>query len=58
MPVKDSPMIFGRVVHQTIEDIHKTDIKGEELKINPARIVLPIIILLSDPILYSTCYFN
>src|SRR5690554_521486 len=29
-PVRESPMLFGTLVHQTIEDIHKTVLRGEE----------------------------
>jgi DNA helicase-2/ATP-dependent DNA helicase PcrA len=29
-PIRESPMLFGTLVHQTIEDIHKTVLKGEE----------------------------
>lgn len=28
--VRESPMLFGTLVHQTIEDIHKTVLRGEE----------------------------
>ncbi|RJX30884.1 MAG: ATP-dependent helicase [Oxalobacter sp.] len=33
-PIRESPMLFGTLVHQTIEDIHKTVLRGEESKIN------------------------
>ncbi|WP_421319569.1 ATP-dependent helicase [Aeromonas veronii] len=29
-PIRESPMLFGTLVHQTIEDIHKTVLRGEE----------------------------
>ena len=29
-PTRESPMLFGTLVHQTIEDIHKTVLRGEE----------------------------
>ena len=29
-PIRESPMLFGTLVHQTIEDIHKTILRGEE----------------------------
>lgn len=29
-PIRESPMLFGALVHQTIEDIHKTVLRGEE----------------------------
>lgn len=38
MPIRVSPMLFGTLVHQTIEDIHKTALRGEEHKINHAQI--------------------
>ncbi|MEE4745385.1 ATP-dependent DNA helicase [Pseudomonas alliivorans] len=33
-PTRESPMLFGTLVHQTIEDIHKTVLRGEEGSIN------------------------
>lgn len=33
-PIRESPMLFGTLVHQTIEDIHKTVLRGEEGTIN------------------------
>lgn len=30
VPIRESPMLFGTLVHQTIEDIHKTVLRGEE----------------------------
>lgn len=38
MPIRVSPMLFGTLVHQTIEDIHKTALRGEEHKITPTQI--------------------
>lgn len=38
MPIRVSPMLFGTLVHQTIEDIHKTALRGDEGKINHAQI--------------------
>ncbi|CAJ4543387.1 superfamily I DNA/RNA helicase [Burkholderia pseudomallei] len=32
-PIRESPMLFGTLVHQTIEDIHKTVLRGEEASI-------------------------
>jgi DNA helicase-2/ATP-dependent DNA helicase PcrA len=29
-PIRESPMLFGTLVHQTIEDIHKTVLRGED----------------------------
>jgi DNA helicase-2/ATP-dependent DNA helicase PcrA len=29
MPVRESPMLFGQLVHQTIEDIHKSVLNGK-----------------------------
>jgi DNA helicase-2/ATP-dependent DNA helicase PcrA len=37
-PVRISPMLFGTLVHQTIEDIHKTILRGEEGSINEDNI--------------------
>jgi DNA helicase II / ATP-dependent DNA helicase PcrA len=33
-PIRESPMLFGTLVHQTIEDIHKTVLRGEESTIS------------------------
>ncbi|MFY7832306.1 MAG: ATP-dependent helicase [Pseudanabaena sp.] len=33
-PIRTSPILFGTLVHQTIEDIHKTVIKGEEHRLS------------------------
>ena len=32
-PIRESPMLFGTLVHQTIEDIHKTVLRGEGIKV-------------------------
>jgi len=37
-PVRISPMLFGTLVHQTIEDIHKSILKGEESCVNEKNI--------------------
>lgn len=37
-PVRESPMLFGTLVHQTIKDIHKTVLRGEESTITPDSI--------------------
>jgi DNA helicase-2/ATP-dependent DNA helicase PcrA len=33
-PIRESPMLFGTLVHQTIEDIHKAVLRGEERALN------------------------
>lgn len=33
-PIRESPMLFGTLVHNTIEDIHKTVLRGEEANVN------------------------
>lgn len=38
MPVKVSPMLFGSLVHDCLEDIHTTVLRGEAEKITPAQI--------------------
>ncbi len=38
LPVRQSAMIFGTLVHETIEDIHRCAIRGEESKITPENI--------------------
>jgi DNA helicase-2/ATP-dependent DNA helicase PcrA len=38
MPVKVSPMLFGTLVHDTLEDIHTTALRGDGHTITPARI--------------------
>ena len=37
-PVRKSPILFGTLVHQTIEDIHKTVLRGEEHKLSVEQI--------------------
>lgn len=37
-PIRESPMLFGTLVHQTIEDIHKVVLRGEESTITPDAI--------------------
>jgi len=37
-PIRTSPILFGTLVHQTIEDIHKAVLKGEECKLSEAQI--------------------
>jgi DNA helicase-2/ATP-dependent DNA helicase PcrA len=37
-PIRVSPMLFGTLVHQTIEDIHKAVLRGEERTVNPETI--------------------
>lgn len=37
-PIRESPMLFGTLVHQTIEDIHKTVLRGEETTLCPEAI--------------------
>ena len=37
-PVRTSPILFGTLVHQTIEDIHKTVLRGEPEKLSEAQI--------------------
>ncbi|TXH71508.1 MAG: PD-(D/E)XK nuclease family protein, partial [Thiothrix sp.] len=37
-PIKVSPMLFGTLVHQTIEDIHKAVLRGEEQAVNRENI--------------------
>jgi DNA helicase II / ATP-dependent DNA helicase PcrA len=37
-PVRKSPILFGTLVHQTIEDIHKTVLRGAEHKLSPEQI--------------------
>lgn len=39
-PVREAPMLFGTLVHQTIEDIHKAVLKGEADRISDAQIRL------------------
>lgn len=37
-PIRVSPMLFGTLVHQTIEDVHKAVLRGEEHTITPDAI--------------------
>ncbi len=37
-PVRTSPILFGTLVHQTIEDIHKAVLRGEEGKLSEEQI--------------------
>lgn len=37
-PIRTSPILFGTLVHQTIEDIHKTVIRGEKHKLSETQI--------------------
>ena len=37
-PVRRSPMLFGKLVHQTIEDIHKAVLRGEAHHVTDAKI--------------------
>jgi DNA helicase II / ATP-dependent DNA helicase PcrA len=37
-PIRTNPVLFGTLVHQTIEDIHKTVLRGEEHKLSQDRI--------------------
>lgn len=38
MPVRAGAMLFGQLVHQTIEDVHKAILRGEEKLVNPDSI--------------------
>lgn len=37
-PTRTSPILFGTVVHETIEDIHKAVLRGEERKITQEQV--------------------
>ena len=37
-PIRRNPILFGTVVHQTIEDIHKAVLRGEEDKVTDEQI--------------------
>lgn len=37
-PVRQGTTVFGSLVHQTIEDIHKAVLRGEEHKITPEKV--------------------
>lgn len=38
VPVRQAPILFGTLVHQTIEDIHKAALRGKEDQINQGQI--------------------
>jgi DNA helicase-2/ATP-dependent DNA helicase PcrA len=37
-PLRKNPILFGTLVHQTIEDIHKTVLRGDEHKLSPDQV--------------------
>jgi DNA helicase-2/ATP-dependent DNA helicase PcrA len=37
-PIRKAPILFGTLVHQTIEDIHKTVLQGEESQLSKDKI--------------------
>lgn len=37
-PIRTSPILFGTLVHQTIEDIHKAVLRGDQSKLSPDKI--------------------
>lgn len=37
-PIRTNPILFGTLVHETIEDIHKTVLKGEEHKLSAEQV--------------------
>jgi DNA helicase-2/ATP-dependent DNA helicase PcrA len=37
-PVRQNPILFGMVVHQTIEDVHKAALRGEQSLITPEQV--------------------
>lgn len=37
-PIRQAPQLFGTLVHQTIEDIHKTVLRGEQASISTKKI--------------------
>ena len=37
-PIRKAPILFGTLVHQTIEDIHKTVLRGEEQKLSKDKV--------------------
>jgi DNA helicase II / ATP-dependent DNA helicase PcrA len=39
-PIRTSPILFGTVVHQTIEDIHKSVLRGEESQMTADQVGL------------------
>ncbi len=40
IPVREAPMLFGQLVHQTIEDVHKAALRGTHENITPENIQL------------------
>jgi DNA helicase-2/ATP-dependent DNA helicase PcrA len=38
-PIRTNPILFGKLVHQTIEDIHKCVLRGEDNKLSEDQIV-------------------
>ncbi len=39
LPVRAGAQLFGRLVHETIEDVHKAVLRGEEDLVNPNNII-------------------
>ena len=37
-PIRTNPILFGTLVHQTIEDIHKTVLRGEESRLSDEQV--------------------
>lgn len=37
-PIRTNPILFGTLVHQTIEDIHKTVLRGEESRLSADQV--------------------
>lgn len=37
-PIRTNPILFGTLVHQTIEDIHKAVLRGEEYKLSESQV--------------------
>ena len=37
-PIRTNPILFGTLVHQTIEDIHKAVLRGEERKLSESQV--------------------
>lgn len=37
-PIRTSPILFGTLVHQTIEDIHRTVLRGEQAKLSEGQV--------------------
>lgn len=38
VPIRVTPMLFGTLVHQTIEDVHKTVLRGEEHRVTANQV--------------------